>query len=199
MIHKTCGHCKATKPVSEFSKDRHQDDGLNNKCRSCCKKYYSKFAAMKYGAKSFSENKECSQYLGVHIAERILHHVFKNVTRMPLHNHGYDFVCNKGFKVDVKSAVMMNRTKRGKQWQFDINRNQIADYFLCLAFDNRDDLNPIYLWLIPGKEINHLSTASIGERTVSKWLQWQRPIEGVLSCCRTMRGQNEHDNINMVI
>jgi hypothetical protein len=186
-VYKTCGHCKINKPVSEFSKDNHQDDGLNNKCRACCKEAWQAFSSRKYGAKPFAENKQCSQYLGIHVAERLLRHLFKDVQTMPLHNHGYDFICNRGFKVDAKSSVAYHRTKNGKQWQFNIEHNIIADYFLCLAFDNREDLNPVHLWLIPGSSLNHLQTASVGENTISKWSQYERPIDGVLSCCNAMK------------
>lgn len=188
---KVCGHCGISKPFSEFSKDKHQKkDGLNNKCRSCCKESYQSFAERKYGAKPLNENKTCSQYLGIHVAERILSNLFKNVQRMPLHNHGYDFICNRGFKVDVKSSTLLKRRYEElgwKQWQFDINNNTIADYFLCLAFDNREDLNPVHLWLIPSVRLCSLQTASIGEKNLKKWSQYERPIDKVLSCCEMLK------------
>jgi hypothetical protein len=102
--YKRCGHCGISKPVSEFSKDKYRPDGLNNKCRKCCKEEWQVFSARKYGAKPLNENRDCSQYLGIHIAERVLSNIFENVKRLPLHNHGYDFICNKGYKIDVKSA-----------------------------------------------------------------------------------------------
>lgn len=39
MDTKRCGHCKETKPLSEFTKDRRNKDGLNNYCRACKKLY----------------------------------------------------------------------------------------------------------------------------------------------------------------
>jgi len=98
--------------------------------------------------KPFSENKECADYLGIHIAERILSKIFQNVDRMPNCNPGYDFICNKGYKIDVKSACLFK-----SKWLFHIYNNKIADYFLLLAFDNRTDLNPIHMWLIRNNEI----------------------------------------------
>jgi len=188
IVYKTCGHCRINKPISEFSKDKYQKkDGLNNKCRACCKEAWQAFSARKYGAKPFAENKKCSQYLGIHVAERLLRHLFKDVQTMPLHNSGYDFICNRGFKVDAKSSTTYHRNARVKQWQFDINRNKIADYFLCIAFDNRENLNPVHLWLIPGENVNDLQTASIGENNLAKWSQYERPIDGVLSCCNAMK------------
>lgn len=98
---------------------------------------------------SMSKNKSCSLYLGVHIAERILSKVFENVQRMPNKNQGYDFICKNGFKIDVKSSCLC---KKGNSWNFNINNNKIADYFLLLAFDTRESLNPKYIWLIKGIE-----------------------------------------------
>lgn len=98
--------------------------------------------------KPLSENKECADYLGVHIAERILSKIFNNVQRMPLKNPGYDFICIKNHKIDVKSACI-HRNK----WLFHIYNNKIADYFLLLAFDNRNDLNPMHMWLIRRDEV----------------------------------------------
>lgn len=34
---KRCWHCKETKPLSEFTKDRRNKDGLSGICRACKK------------------------------------------------------------------------------------------------------------------------------------------------------------------
>ena len=138
----------------------------------------------KNGGNLMSENTECSQYLGVHVAERVLSKVFKDVVQMPHNNPGYDFICNKGKKIDVKSSCSH---KKGRNWTFDIGRNQIADLFLCLTFDNREDLNPLNIWLIPGDIINHLTTASISKSTLSKWDKFKLDIDKVASCCTTLK------------
>ena len=39
----------------------------------------------------YMDNKTCALFLGVHVAERVLSHVFKQVKRMPNGNVGYDF------------------------------------------------------------------------------------------------------------
>ncbi len=101
-----------------------------------------------------SENKSCSSFLGVHIAERVLSYVFESVTRMPYGNKGYDFICKKEHKIEVKSSCL-TKDKRFFYdfWYFSIKQNKIADYFLLLAFDNRTDLNPQHIWLIKGTEL----------------------------------------------
>ena len=130
------------------------------------------------------ENKDCALYLGVYVAERVLSHVFKNVQRMPYGNPGFDFICGQGYKIDVKSACLH---KNGR-WAFTINHNTTAEYFLCLAFDNREDLNPLYVWLIPGEKLNHLAGASIRPSTIHKWDDYKLDISKVVSCCNTLKG-----------
>lgn len=111
-----------------------------------------------------------SYWLGIHVAERVLNNIFENVQEMPMCNQGYDFICKNRCKVDIKSSCI-RKTKYGYRWAFNIDKNTIADYFLLLAFDNRENLNPIHLWLIKGNEIiktkkgltklNNLTTLSI--------------------------------------
>lgn len=134
---------------------------------------------------SLSKNRKCSSYLGVHIAEQVLSKIFKNVEIMPYGNSGYDFICNNGFKIDVKSAC---RTKRNNNWYFNINKNKIADYFLLLSFDNREDLNPLYIWLIPNNIINNKISKSISESTMNKWDEYKLNINKVVKCCNKLRG-----------
>lgn len=138
----------------------------------------------KQGHQPFNENKRCGLYFGVHIAERVLSHVFKNIERMPMNNPGYDMICNTDKKIDIKSSCTR---KRDGNWSFGINHNTIADYFLCLAFDNREDLNPLHIWLIPGSKINHLTIATINPSTIHKWDEYRLNISKISDCCDAMR------------
>ena len=135
------------------------------------------------GMRPFDENRECPQFLGVHIAERVLSHVFKDVERMPILNRGYDFICNQGKRIDVKSSCLW---KNGC-WGFHIEHNTIADYFLCLAFDNRKDLTPLHAWLIPGHVVNHLKKPVISPNTIHKWNKYRLDISKVSACCDALR------------
>ena len=130
------------------------------------------------------KNQSCSNYLGIIIAEQVLSKVFKNIQQMPNGNPGYDFICDKGYKVDVKSCCL----SKGKYWVFSINKNTTTDYFLCLAFDNRQDLNPLHLWLIPGNILNNITTTSITKSTLLKWNEYKLDINKVISYCNNMRG-----------
>lgn len=127
--------------------------------------------------KTYADNKSCALYLGVAIAERVLSKVFKDVQRMPMHNPGFDFICNKGYKIDVKSATI-NKYNR---WNFQIRGNIIADYFLCILYKNRDELkNPLKIWLIPtnamvdGRKVKDRPTLSMGTHSINKYSAFER-------------------------
>lgn len=127
------------------------------------KSYAEKMRLRSYekGHLSMCEAKNSSSYLGVYIAENVLRKVFENVEKMPYGNKGFDFICNKGYKIDVKSACA------DYIWLFYIGKNKIADYFLMIAFDNRENLNPVHLWLVKsdevirGRKLNKCSTITI--------------------------------------
>lgn len=154
-------------------------------CKVNKKSINIKTAFIKSSDNGMKNNKYCDQYLGIHIAERILSHIYPNVERMPINNPGYDFICGKGFKVDVKSGCL--REDQNNRWLFHINKNIIADYFMCLAFDNREDLNPLHIWLIPGHILNFKTTVTINKSTLNKWSQYEQPLDKVISCCDSIR------------
>ena len=134
-----------------------------------------------------SENRQCPAFLGVCVAERVLSHVFKHVERMPYGNTGFDFICGHGYMVDVKGACRHVREKHADNWMFTIRKNKIAEYFLCLAFDNRNDLNPEHVWLIPANDVNDRVGISIAETTLTKWDQYKLDVEKVSACCNILR------------
>jgi len=136
---------------------------------------------------SMSENKSCTRYLGCHIAEQVLSKVFKGVQIMPPNNPGYDFICGKGYKIDVKSSCRLIKNNRNDSWLFRINKNKTPNYFLCLAFDNRKNLNPEHIWLIKGLLVNEQVGISISESRLNKWSEYEQPIDKVINCCNIMR------------
>lgn len=138
----------------------------------------------KAGQHPMNENKQCASFLGVHVAEQVLVGVFKNVQRMPYGNPGYDFRCRYGYLVDVKSSCLY----KDNRWGFNISYNTIADYFLCLAFDNRENLTPLHIWLLPGILVNKQNTAGICPNTVQKWIEYELDISKVSECCDVLKG-----------
>lgn len=141
----------------------------------------------KVGCQAMCKNRECTSFLGVHVAERVLNNVFKNAKRMPYGNRGYDFVCGRGYKIDVKSGCMLHSKGEADKWMFRIERNKIADCFLLIAFDDRESLNPLHLWLFPGEDINNNATVSIRTHLTNKWSDYSLNINDVISCCDIMK------------
>lgn len=137
--------------------------------------------------KPMSENRGCAAFLGVHVTERVLSFVFDGVQRMPYGNTGFDFICGGGYKIDAKSACRFSSEKRADCWKFHINNNPTADYFLCLAFNNRINLTPEHIWLIPAADINDHKTASISETALDKWSKYERPLDKMMACCNVMK------------
>lgn len=198
---KKCSKCGIVKPITEFYRHPQMADGLRSYCKSChiidtekwrkCnpekrKEYTSRSRYKHHGVKPMSENKNCSAYLGIHIAERVLSLAFNNVEIMPNNNPGYDFICNNGYKIDVKSSVLHHRNNWAG-WNFAIGKNKIADYFLCIAFDNRTDLNPLHIWIIPSNILNTQSGATISISTLDKWKKYEKDIDNVITCCNVLK------------
>ena len=146
--------------------------------------YRETVGRIKSGHMPMTVNKTCSMYLGIVVAETVLSKVFKDVTRMRSNFPGYDFICNRNMKIDVKSSC----TDKTGGLHFNINRNNIADYFLCLAFDNRQDLNPLHMWLIPGEDINHLKMLSATKNNISRLDDYELSLDKVVRCCGELRG-----------
>jgi len=136
---------------------------------------------------SMKINKKCSVFLGCYVAERVLSHVFKEVERMPFNNPGFDFICNKGFKIDVKSSCL----RINNQYNFNINQNEIPDYFLLIGFDNRVDLNPQRIWLIKGNLLNKLKSVTILNNVngLSKYSKYELTdkLKETIECCSELK------------
>ena len=141
-----------------------------------------------------STNKSCALYLGVVIAERLCRHLFNNVEVMKNGNPGFDFICNRNKKIDVKSSCTHYNRGKYPHWSFTINHNNIADYFLCVAFDNIEDLVPLYSWLIPGHVLNDHKGTAISPSTLHKWDAWKIDIERVQLCCTELKSIKSEPN-----
>jgi hypothetical protein len=135
-------------------------------------------------------NRDCTAFLGIHIAEKVLSSIFHDVARMPNNHIGYDITCSKDMNIDIKSSCKHIKGEYSPHWLFMIKKNVIADFFLCIAFDNRDDLTPIYLWLIPGEDVNDRMGICISESTIHKWDKYKLDIGKVVACCDAMKTGN---------
>lgn len=214
----TCKYCNETKQEEEFSttcmckecknkKERERYEEIKNnkqykyknekyrienreKILKYQKMWYEERGRQQKGHKSMCENKLCSQYLGIVIAERLCKHLFKHVEVMPRNHTGFDFICNKDMKIDVKSACI-TLCHGYPRWRFNIKKNQVADYFLCVAFDNRENLKPQHVWLIPGNKLNEKPTFEVYMSKIKNWNQFEEmthmSINDIKICCENLK------------
>jgi len=182
-LEKLCGKCGKYKSRSQFSRDVSKPDGLQSWCKNCKTKYELERSHRKGIKQPMGENRDCACFLGIHVAESILSCIYENTKAMPYGNPGFDFICGRGYKVDVKSGCRRHREGRSDQWIFHIGKNRIADYFLCIAFDSRESLTPEHIWLIPGDDVRNMVGITISVVTLSRWEKWEQPIYPVLKAC----------------
>lgn len=201
---KLCSKCGEVKPVSEFYRRSKSKDGFQSWCKKCFKtvnqtwikehrEHHNKTCRQynhNHGIyQPLGDNPNCGPYLGIHIAEHVLSRVYQSVERMPINHSGYDFICAHNKKIDVKSACKQCREQWAGQWHFNIRKNTTADYFLCIAFDDRRSLNPLHMWLLPGKLVNGYTGVGISESTLKKWERYElrEKLEQVITCCNAMK------------
>ena len=187
---KFCSDCNQAKSVNEFYVRHGDREGeLYDTCKACKNKRVTECGHESGRWKPMSENKDCSNYLGVHIAERVLSAFFDRIERMPFGNPGYDFLCGRGFEIDVKSSCLRPHVGGSPYWGFNIRRNLEADYFLCLAFDDRASLEPQHVWLFPSSVVNGrmvLNIPNISD-SLAKWSKYERSLDKVQFCCDVLR------------
>lgn len=153
-------------------------------------RYYQKYIK---NPDNIKNNPTCTLYLGYYISESVLSKSFKNITRMPANNPGYDFECDKHHKIDVKSSVILHNKSKHGYWSYIIKENKIPDYFLIIAWDSRENLNPLHIWLIPGKLINHKKILYIGnsKKSIGKWKKYSKPTNIVENDCNVFKSKKE--------
>ena len=140
-------------------------------------------ASRKKGQLPMSDNKECPAYIGVYVNEGLIKLYFDDVEVMPYGHPGYDIICKNGKKIDAKGSTTGDKG----YWSFHINHNTIADYFFCVAYDNREDKNIIHIWILPGEIFNCFTGVRISKSTLSKWAEYEHPLDKAISCCDSMR------------
>ena len=186
-----CSRCGQMLSDDRFSPDKRNTGrrGRESRCKACHTQQINEYRYANNIRRPLSEAKDSAPYLGVYVAERVLSKYFDNIIKMPYGNPGYDFVCGKGFKIDAKSACLQYQRGHSPRWKFNINRNKVADHFLCLGFDDRDHLSPKKIWLIPGAEISHHVNISISS-TSHRFDKYERPIDKVIACCNAMKSED---------
>lgn len=185
-----CLCCGQILPITSFYQSSWRSTGYETQCKKCRGRKTLERLHRKGRHVPMNENKQCAAFLGLYVAENILSNYFDHMEKMPTGNHGYDFICGSGYKIDAKASCLASRLGKSDGWCFHISKNQVADYFLCLAFDNREALNPLHVWLIPGNVVNRRGNFEITNtsRGLRKWSEYERPLSKVITNCNLLKG-----------
>ena len=92
------------------------------------------------------DNPDCSSWFG-YISENYVMKTFEDPIQMPPCNPGFDWKCKKGHKIDHKGRCLEYKVSNWSGWRFPIKWNNIADYFILSAWDNRYSLTPLHVWI----------------------------------------------------
>ena len=128
---KTCSKCQLIKDESEFCKDRSRSDGLNHRCKSCCKKIQSE-DPYKNGQKRYyidhkdEYNERSAKWREDNrdlLNERFRTRYRKRQTEYVLNRRREDdmfrLYCNfsANFRISLKSTINGKISKNGKSWE----------------------------------------------------------------------------------
>jgi len=94
-----------------------------------------------------SENEDCNTYFGIYIAENYVMKTFEDPIKAPPNNPGFDWLCKNGKKIEHKAACLIFDKYGNSKFHFPIEYNNIADYFILSGWNNREDLEPMYIWM----------------------------------------------------
>ena len=97
-------------------------------------------------------NEDCSAHFG-EFTENIMIQTFENAKKMPYGNPGFDWTCKNGDKIDNKGVCLVCIQGKSQRWVFSIKYNNIAEWFILSAWDNRDSLNPLHVWIFHKNDI----------------------------------------------
>ena len=124
-----------------------------------------------YGSLPQEENIDCPLYFGQYIEEKYVSQIFEDPVpfTFPIDELGritdtrkpYDFLCKQGFKIKHVASCLRTRKSDNKEidvgsdrkyWGWLIRRNPIPDYWMISGWDNRESLEPLFVWMIKGHE-----------------------------------------------
>jgi len=98
-------------------------------------------------------NEDCPIHFG-EFTENLMIQTFEDPIKMPPNNPGFDWKCRNGDKVDNKGRCLdYDNRSNWSGWIFSIRYNDVADIFILSAWDNRDSLNPLHVWIFHKNDI----------------------------------------------
>lgn len=80
----------------------------------------------------------------MYIGENYVSKTFEDPIMMPYGNKGFDWICKNGKKIQHEARCLRYDKN---QFTYNIHFNNITDYFILSAWDNREDLEPLYIWI----------------------------------------------------
>ena|GEM_PF-6068123 len=181
---KKCIRCKKILPESEFEMWKGKSSTGTylemplNVCRDC-KKLKEVIWRWKTGRSgSMLTNAECGLYIWEH-AKRIVLHLFPDAQEMPHLNSGYNFICRNGKKIAVRAGRILSG-HASPTWCFHTERNSIADYVACFAYE--DMLLPlklVHFWIVPHSVFGGKKRVTMtgSTRGLEKWVRFERTAE----------------------
>lgn len=121
-------------------------------------------------------NEDCSVNFGILKGEelfaRFLVNYFERVKHMKNNNRGFDFICenprqefinkypqfrlerDKEYKLQFKSrCIKYNNMCNWSGWDFRVDHNSTADIFIFSSWSNREDLEPLHVWIFLREDI----------------------------------------------
>jgi hypothetical protein len=136
-------------------------------------KEYQKSCEYEYkrGLGSIEDNKDCGRYFGEYIERKYVFQIFEDpvpfefpkdeLGRITDNRKPYDYLCCKGLKLkhisscirEDKSHIQKLTGEKLPYFAYAIRRNKIPDQFVLSAWDNRESLKPLFVWIIKGKEM----------------------------------------------
>ena len=147
-----------------------KDRGLENDAE------YQRIMSWNSGRRSpYFENENCTMYLGISIGEELFKEFlltyFERVIGFHPHNRGFDFICkdprqefidrhphlrlerNKEYMIQLKLLCLQSNDDGWNGWNFHVDHNRIPDFYILSAWDNREYLNPIHIWMFHKNDI----------------------------------------------
>lgn len=162
------------------------------------------------------ENRIDTRFLGIYIAENGINKIYEGSERMQINNKGYDIICPKGYKIDVKATVL----NRYNLFNFAINKNKIADYFVLVGFNNIIELKPLHIWVVKSddniygcqiKELNKIAILN-EPKHIYRYKKYERldKLDMLKNICKEFDAKNKieirdynvtnrHDILNIII
>lgn len=92
-------------------------------------------------------NEDCASWFGEYISQNYVMKTFEDPIKMPYGNPGFDWICKRGERIDHKGSCLICGNYGSPHWFFNIMYNNMSDWFILSAWDNRDSLSPMHVWM----------------------------------------------------